>query len=125
MKNYTIAWRPFTTLLNGDEVAMQLLPLKRKEMFEITPLLAKHGEVMRSKAEGEIPQEVFEITEALLDKVSPWIDLHVKEIKGFLVNEGEPKASDLIQEAAFANFILGVVMELFTRSTMKEQEVRD
>jgi hypothetical protein len=72
-----------------------------------------------------MPDEVFEITEGVLSAVSPWIDLHVKDIQGFTVNEAAPLARQLLDEACFSNLMLSVVMELFMRSTLKDQESRD
>jgi hypothetical protein len=125
MRNFTISWKPFTTKLDGDDVTMLLLPLKRKEMFALTPLIAKHSRLAKEISEGTMPDEVFEITEGVLSAVSPWIDLHVKDIEGFTVNDGAPMASQLLDEACFSNLMLSVVMELFMRSTLKDQESRD
>ena len=126
-----IGWKRCKRKIEGVDLTYEIRPLKRDAFLALLPYIAKAQKLKKEldatpKEEKttkyeDVAQQSFELQKI----VEPFIGDHVRNIKGIKFDNKELEPVMLAQESLLANICVVIVGDLFSISSIKEEEEKN
>jgi hypothetical protein len=106
--NIVVDWQEYKTEINGEEISMQLLPLKTDAFLILSPFLSEAADITK-------------MVEAQKASIS-FLHEYVRDIKGIVFNGREPTGEDIATQGALFQLACKILPRLVDITVMTKAD---